>query len=276
MSQTTKRYKANKECTFDCHDIQSSDEYLFGCEFEFYIDVSKYDYLEVINQIKNEVFNIANVDILVNTTALPSDIDKNQCVQIKPDLSLEDNGVEISIPITSQDGVKHYIENIVPIIEKYGYTNEDTGLHFHISTAKVDGVNFNFYLYMLMCHDKKLLSSWQPRTGYSHNVMEVLFNKTKTQSRDIKNKKGTIWNLEKLSPNHIEIKSVGGVNYHKDINKIVTEFDMYVTSFNMVFKDSDAEYREKLVKEHKELIKTIDRDTQEEFSKAVIEAGLID
>jgi len=276
MSQTTKRYKANKECSFDCYDLQSSDEYLFGCEFEFYIDTARYDFLEVIAKIKNEIFHVCNVDILVNTSALPSDTDKNQCIQIKPDQSLEDNGVEISIPITTQNGVKHYIENIVSIIEKYGYTNEDTGLHFHISTAKTDGVNFNFYLYMLMCHDENLLSSWQPRTGYSHNVMEVLFNKTKIHSREIKNKKGTIWNLEKLSSNHIEIKSIGGVNYHKEINRIITEFKMYATCFDVVFKDSDIEYRKRLVKEHKELIITLDHKTQEEFSKAVIEAGLID
>lgn len=276
MSQTTKRYKANSECTFDCFDLQSSDEYQFGCEFEFYIDTDKYEYLEVIEKIKDEVFNFSNVDILVDINALPSDPDKNQCIQIKPDQSLGDNGIEISIPITSQAGVKHYIENILPIIEMYGYTNEDTGLHFHISTAKTDGVNFNFYLYMLICHDRNLLSTWQPRTGYSHNVMDVLLNKTKSLSRQIKNKKGTIWNLEKLSPNHIEIKSVGGTNYHKEISKILTEFDMHANYFDTVFKDSDPEYRIRLVKEHKKIIATIDSKTQEEFSKAVIEAGLID
>ena len=172
--------------------------------------------------------------------------------------------------------MKHYIEKILLIIEMYGYTNEDTGLHFHISTAKTDGVNFNFYLYMLICHDKNLLSTWQPRTGYSHNVMDILLNKTKSQSRQIKNKKGTIWNLEKLSSNHIEIKSVGGIDYHKELHKILAEFNMYVNYFDTVFKDSDPEYRMRLVKEHKKLIATIDHKTQEEFSIAVSEAGLID
>jgi len=196
-------------------------------------------------------------------------------MQIKPDQSLDDNGIEISIPITTQDGVKHYIENILPIVEKYGYTNEDTGLHFHISTVKQDGVNFNFYLYMLMCHDKNLLSSWFPRSGYSQNVMDILSKNTKVKSRVIKNKKGTIWNLEKIDSNHIEIKAIGGVDYHKDIDKILTEFDMYVEYFNTVVTNINPDYRERLIREHKQLIKSIDKSTKEEFSKAVSEAGLI-
>lgn len=276
MSQTTKRYPANKECTFDCYDLKENDPYQFGCEFEFYIDTDRYDLLEAVDQIKDELFTFSNVDILVDTTALPDDEDKNQCIQIKPDQSLKDNGIEISIPITSQNGVKHYIKNILPIIEKYGYTNEDTGLHFHISTTKSDGVNFNFYIYMLLCNDKKLLSSWLTRSGYSHNVMDVLSQNSKSVTRKIKNKKGKIWNLEKVSPNHIEIKSIGGVDYHKEMTKIIAELEIYADSFDSVLNDANSEYMKSLIEEHKKLVASLDPATKEEFSKAVIEAGLID
>ena len=276
MIQTTKRYPANKECTFDCYDLQENDLYQFGCEFEFYIDTDRYDLLEAVEQIKDEVFAFSNVDILVDTTALPDEQDKNQCIQIKPDQSLEDNGIEISIPITSQNGVKHYIENILPLIEKYGYTNEDTGLHFHISTTKLDGVNFKFYLYMLLCNDKKLLSSWITRSGYSHNVMDVLSQNSKSVTRKIKNKKGKIWNLEKVSPNHIEIKSIGGLDYHKEMNKIIAELEIYADSFNSVLNEPSSEYMKGLIEEHKKLVVSLDLTTQKEFSKAIMEAGLID
>jgi hypothetical protein len=276
MSQTTKRYLANRECTYNCYDFQKNDLYQFGCEFEFYIDTKKYNLLEAIDQIKDELFVFSNVDILVDTTTLPNVEDKNQCIQIKPDQSLEDNGIEISTPITSQNGVKHYIENILPLIEKYGYTNEDTGLHFHISTTKSRGVNFNFYLYMLLCNDKKLLSSWLTRSGYSHNVMDILSQNSKAITRKIKNKKGRIWNLEKVSSSHIEIKSVGGVDYHKEMTKIIAEFEIYAASFDSVLNDSNSEYMKSLIDEHKKLIASLDQTTQKEFSKAVIEAGLID
>jgi len=215
MNNTTKRYKANNEVVLDEYKLKKSDLYQFGCELEFYID-EKNNYSEVIEILREEISTFCDVDILVDLTNLPTDEDKNNCVQIKPDQSLEDNGIEISIPITSQEGVKYYIEKILPFIKKYGYTNKDTGLHFHISTISKDGANFNFYLYMLMCHDKELLSSWQPRIGYSQNVMDILSKNTKALSREIKNAKGTIWNLEKLETNHIEIKSIGGEDYHKE------------------------------------------------------------
>ena len=274
IQSTTKRYKAVKN-NIETLKISENDLYQFGCEFEFYIDTAKYNLQDAIEEIKNKIVNFTDADILVDLATLPTNSDKNYCIQIKPDQSLDDNGIEISIPITTKNGVKHYINNILPLIEEYGYTNEDTGLHFHISTIKQDGVNFNFYLYMLMCHDKNLLSSWLPRSGYSQNVMDILSKNTKAKSREIKNKKGTIWNLEKIGVNHIEIKAIGGVDYHKEVNKIINEFERYAKYFDAVLKGDDIDYRQRLINEHKQLIKSIDSSTKEEFLQAVNEAGLI-
>ena len=275
VQSTTKRYKAINN-SLDTLQISDDDLYQFGCEFEFYIDTAKYSVEEAVEEIRHKIANFTDVDILVDLVSLPADSDKNCCMQIKPDQSLDDNGIEISIPITTKNGVKHYINNILPLIEEYGYTNEDTGLHFHISTIKQDGVNFNFYLYMLMCHDKKLLSSWLPRSGYSQNVMDILSKNTKAKSREIKNKKGTIWNLEKIGVNHIEIKAIGGVDYHKEVDKIVNEFNRYAEYFDVVLENNDIEYRQRLISKHKQLIKSVDNDIKENFAKAVNEAGLIE
>ena len=275
MAQTTKRYKAVHGNSFDVFNIRKTDQYQFGCEFEFYIDTEKYEFTDTIEKIKDKIHIFTNADILVDMVSLPMDEDKNYCIQIKPDQSLQSHGVEISIPITSQIGVKHYIAHILPLIEEFGYTNEDTGLYFHISTTREDGVNFAFYVYMLMCHDKNLLSSWKPRLGYSENVMDVLLKKSKSDARIVKTRKGTIWNLEKLEANHIEIKSIGGIDYHCQMSKILGEFDMYVECFDMVFTDSNSEYREKLIKEHKALIAATDEATKTKFVVAVTEAGLI-
>ena len=276
MSSTTKRYQSKDNKELHIHNITENAEYQFGCEFEFYIDIEKCDFLDAVEKIKNKILTFSNVDILVDLVSLPTDEDKNHCVQIKPDQSLESHGIEISIPITSQTGVKHYIRHILPLIEEFGYTNEDTGLHFHISTIKKDGVNFPFYIFMLMCHDKQLLASWKPRMGYSHNVMDILATKSKSEARVVKTKKGTIWNLEKLEANHIEIKSIGGIDYHCEMDKILFEFDMYAECFDGVFKDADPEYRERLVAEHKQLIASLNDAIQVQFAIAVTEAGLIE
>ena len=135
LQSTTKRYKAVKN-NIETLKISDNDLYQFGCEFEFYIDTNKYNLEDAVEQIKNSIVEFTDADILVDLVSLPTDTDKNHCVQIKPDQSLDDNGIEISIPITTKNGVKHYINNILPLIEEYGYTNEDTGLHFHISTDR--------------------------------------------------------------------------------------------------------------------------------------------
>ena len=139
VQSTTKRYKVVNN-NFDTLKISENDLYQFGCEFEFYIDTAKYNLEKVVEEIKHKIKEFTDADILVDLVSLPTDSDKNHCMQIKPDQSLDDNGIEISIPITTKDGVKHYIKNILPLIEEYGYTNEDTGLHFHISTIKKDGI----------------------------------------------------------------------------------------------------------------------------------------
>lgn len=275
MSSTTQRYKAIPNSAVDNHNITENDEYQFGCEFEFYINTKKYDFADAVEKIKNKIQTFTNADILLNLSNLPIEDDKNNCIQIKPDQSLQSHGLEISIPITSQTGVKHYIRHILPLIEEFGYTNEDTGLHFHISTIQKDGVNFAFYVYMLMCHDQNLLSSWEPRIGYSQNVMDILLTNTKSNARVIKTKKGTIWNLEKLETNHIEIKSIGGINYHRQMDKIIDEFDTYADCFNRVYKNTDPDYRAKLIEEHKTLIASTDKAVQAEFSRALSESGLL-
>jgi len=108
MSYTTKRYHSDTNNELNVHDITENDEYQYGCEFEFYIDIEKYDFLDAVEQIKNKILTFTNVDVLVDLVSLPIDEDKNYCVQIKPDQSLDSHGIEISIPITSQNGVKHY------------------------------------------------------------------------------------------------------------------------------------------------------------------------
>ncbi|MBK6547929.1 MAG: hypothetical protein IPG15_05740 [Arcobacter sp.] len=112
------------------------DIYQYGCEFEFYINKSL-DFQATIIEIKDKILQFSNVDILLDFVSLPSDVDKNQCVQIKPDNSLEDNGIEISIPITSKNGIKHYVKHILQIIEEYGYTNERYWTTFSLSTIKM-------------------------------------------------------------------------------------------------------------------------------------------
>ena len=270
---TTKRFLGNVHCAYSDFKL-NDDKYQYGCEFEFYIDSNTYTYETAIDEITKEIYNITDVDILVDMVNLPSNNDKNHCIQIKPDISLEENGIEISVPITTQAGIKHFIQMICPIIDKYGYTNKETGFHIHISTTKKDGVNFNFYKFMLLCHKAGLLSSWKPRAGYSQNVMDILSLNSKQVSHKIKTKKGTIWNLEKIESNHVEIKSIGGDEYHLQIEKMISNFLDYSKQFKETLnKDTDEDKH--MYKEHKQLIQKLSLELSSQFETALTEAGII-
>lgn len=241
---TTKRYEANQSCYYDEYTLKTTDKYRYGCEFEFYIDTKLYDFDSAIESITKDIYETTDAEILVDTINLPTDNDKNNCIQIKPDISLEDNGIEISVPITTVSGIEHYIETICPIIDKYGYTNKETGFHIHISTTLKDGTNFNFYKFMLLCDRAGLLSSWEPRLGYSQNVMDILSSYSKKASRKIKTKKGTIWNVEKIEPNHVEVKSIGGDSYHRKTDTILKEFLDYSRYFEETLQQDTDEHKQ--------------------------------
>ena len=271
---TTKRYKANQSCCYDRYRVKETDKCQYGCEFEFYIDTKQHDFHTTIDSIVQKIYEASDVDILVDTVSLPTDRDKNNCIQIKPDISLEDNGIEISVPITTALGIEHYISTICPIIDKYGYTNEETGFHIHISTTKKDGVNFNFYKFMLLCDRAGLLSSWEARIGYSQNVMDILSSYTKQASRKIKTKKGTVWNVEKIEANHVEVKSIGGNGYHQKMDMMIKEFLEYSRYFEETLQ-KDTDEHKKMYKEHKKQVEKLSKVASAEFADALSEAGII-
>ena len=271
---TTKRYAGNKDCSYGNFSVDINDRYQFGCEFEFYIDTDKYGFTSAIDNIVHEIYKVTDVEILLDIINLPTDNDKNNCIQIKSDISLQDNGIEISVPISTQAGVEHYIQTICPIIDKYGYTNEETGFHIHISTIKNDGVNFNFYKYMLLCDRAGLLSSWKPRVGYSQNVMDILSSNSKQISRKIKTKKGTVWNLEKIDPSHIEIKSIGGENYHLETQPILSDFADYCKYFEETLERDTQEHKQ-MYKDHKKQIEKLSTEISSQFVTVLREAGIV-
>lgn len=271
---TTKRYEANQSSAYHENMFKETDKYQYGCEFEFYIDTKLHDFNATIEMIIQEVHEFTDAEILVDTINLPTDSDRNNCMQIKPDISLEDNGIEISVPITTVAGIQHYIQKICSIIERYGYTNNETGFHIHISTIKRDGINFNFYKFMLLCDKAGLLSSWEPRVGYSHNVMDILSSNTKQTSRKIKTKKGTVWNVEKIEPNNVEIKSIGGDGYHQKMDVMLQEFVSYSKYFDETLtQDTDA--HKQMYIEHKQQINKLSKVASAEFANALNEAGII-
>jgi hypothetical protein len=225
------------------------EDYLFGCEFEFYPKSGV-----KIDEIITKLYEYSKTDLLVNEISVPSCKDSSKCMQLKPDNSLDDNGLEISIPISSYNSLLDYIKKINNLIFQFGYTNDDTGLHIHISTRKKDGINFNFYKFALLCNEAKLLDSWYSRNGYCLNVMEVINYNNKKDAKRLKKKKGRVWNLELIEKNRIEIRTIGGKDYHLKTDKIIKEVENFRDIFIETIKKDNKEFVE-LKKRHLEMVK---------------------
>ena len=127
---------------------------------------------------------------------------------------------------------------------------------------------------MLLCHKANLLSSWKPRVGYSENVMDILLSNTKQRSREIKTKKGTIWNLEKIDSSHVEIKSIGGQDYHLNTDKIINDFLEYSSYFHKTLEKDTTEDKQ-MYKEHKKTILNLSKDVNSAFATALTESGIL-
>ena len=95
LGGTTKRYRGNESCKYPSFIPKENDLCRYGCEFEFYIDTEQYLYSDVIDTLTKALYEFTYADILVDEIFIPQAADKNHCMQIKPDISLEDHGVEI-------------------------------------------------------------------------------------------------------------------------------------------------------------------------------------
>lgn len=272
LEGTTKRYQGNTGCHYPDFIPKEDDLCRYGCEFEFYVDTKQHRYGDVIGALTKALYELTHADILVDEISIPKAADKNHCMQIKPDISLDDHGLEISVPVSAGEGILHYVRTILPLIEKYGYTNEETGFHIHIST--LGSSHIDFYRFMLLCDDEGLLSVWKPRIGYSQNVMDILSAHTKQEARVIKTKKGTIWNLERIDPHHIEIKSIGGMDYHKEAERIISEFEVYANYFTEALGEMTSRHKG-LLENHKKILDQLDKEVKSRFASALIEAGIL-
>lgn len=232
MSKSTTIRIPKKKTIHSTSKIIFPDNLRLGCEFEFYINGSNY------NNIVTELEQISGSDILINLDEVPQEKDRHNCLCLKYDSSLNGSGVEISIPICSYDTLCYYIGHISYIIEEYGSTNEDTGFHIHISLNEDD--EMDFYAFILLCNEANLLNNWGERNQYSLNPMEILNFLNEKEAKELKNKKGRIWSIERRGIAHVEIRTIGGIFYHTKAEQIYKELDTFID----IFKQSIANVKE--------------------------------
>ncbi len=234
-------------------------ELQYGCEFEFYVNQM------IEDNLIDELTSVSKSELTVNYNNGQNDDTK---MNYKRDASLTGTtGREITTPICSLDDLKEYILKISKIITSNAQTNEDTGFHIHISTMD-KSLTLDFYRFMLLSNDKQLLTNWGSRNGFSLNVMDILDSLDMEEAKRFKNIKGRIWNLEKISDNHIEIRTMGGTNYQLKIEQILLELEIFIEIFYTSLKKPDKEYLN-ILKEHMIILSNCPKERKDEFLKVL-------
>jgi len=257
MNSNTERIIFNKDLS-----LLFPNNFRFGCEFEFYINGN--NKIEIIEELKA----IAKSDILINLDEIPQEEDRNKCLCLKYDSSLENSGVEISTPICSYQDLCKYIGHISYIIDMYGTTNEDTGFHIHISMK--DKNSMDFYAFILLCNEANLLNSWGNRNSYSLNPMNILNYVNQKEAKKIKNKKGRVWSIERRGEAHIEIRTIGGGSYHTKVEKIYKELDIFIKIFQQSLEDmSKNSFYKTILTNHIKVLKETDIKKEKQFQNFI-------
>ena len=262
MLPSKTRRISKKEIVPKKSEINYPDIYRFGCEFEFYVNQEQYE--EIIRELEY----YAGSDILINLEEVPKEKDKNECLCLKYDSSLGTSGVEISVPICSYDTLCYYICHISHIISEYGTTNEDTGFHIHISID--EDIDMDFYAFILLCDDKNLLNNWGDRNSYSLNPMEILNSLKAEEAKELKNRKGRVWSIERRGKAHVEVRTIGGTAYETRTVQIIEELDAFIELFKLSISSimTNPEYIE-IYKNHYKILSTKSKDKEKRFKEFV-------
>lgn len=218
-----------KEILSFSKDIDNS-EIKIGLEFEFYLEDDVFEkFIKAIGNYVDEIvycpdeYNIQDKDLSIWT------------IERDGTLNPKKNGFEIVSPKLDLAEAQFYMKKVLEIIRQYGHTDNSCGLHFHISSEKlqkIDPVKL-----MLFNDNKKTLDTWKYRSDCNFDISD-LFNRTKPSEfkkhfTDL-SRFYTVASRSKYGlSNHLEVRAIGGLDYEKKEKIILDDFKSFVDSYHI-------------------------------------------
>lgn len=211
-----------------------------GMEFEFYMkDLSYYKTMELLNQelapIKVWGFRQYHSDFKPDA--------KN--FKIEPDLSGGSNMVELVTGPMDYFDAKYYLVKIANFIQKYGYTNEKSSIHFNISFKNDKNLNdLNILKLILNTDEDEIYRVYPSRKDniYAKSIKKMIpykeydffnvpINVVKNNLRVPNDKYFGInflhINNDKESQ-RLELRYIGGKDYEKSIGNLIYFMDRFI------------------------------------------------
>lgn len=229
-----------------------------GFEFEFYLkDLSYYKTLELLNQeltpIKVWGFRQYHSDFKPNATNF----------KIEPDLSGGANMVELVTGPMSFYDAKYFLIKIINFIQRHGYTNEKSSIHFNISFSELDLNNLNVLKLILNLDEEEIWRNYPSRKSnvYAKSVKKIIpykeydfFNipiSVVQNNMRLPNDKYYGINFLNINNNketqRLEFRYIGGDNYESNSGQIIYFLEKFIIlTWDCLTDDFDKEDANKL------------------------------
>jgi hypothetical protein len=229
-----------------------------GFEFEFYLkDLSYYKTLELLNQelspIKVWGFRQYHSDFTPDATNF----------KIEPDLSGGANMVELVTGPMSFYDAKYFLIKIVNFIQRHGYTNEKSSIHFNISFSDLDLNNLNVLKLILNLDEEEIWRNYPSRKSnvYAKSVKKIIpyreydfFNIPITVVQNnmrLPNDKYYGINFLNINNNketqRLEFRYIGGDDYESNLGQLIYFLEKFIIlTWDCLTDDFDTEDANKL------------------------------
>lgn len=230
-----------------------------GFEFEFYLkDLSYYKTLELLNQELSPVkvwgFRQYHSDFTPD--------EKN--FKIEPDLSGGSNMVELVTGPLDYYDAKYYLVKISKFIQKYGYTNEKSSIHFNLSFNDEKNLNnLNILKLILNIDEEEIYRVFPSRKGnvYAKSVKKIIpfreydfFNiPISVVKNNLKIPNDKYFGINFLHINsdkehqRLEFRYIGGKDYEKNIGQLIYFLDRFIINvYDCIDVDFNSEDANKL------------------------------
>lgn len=211
-----------------------------GFEFEFYSDMKP-------KSVRSSLKKILGISVqYVESTEPYNNILKSGEIVLTIDKSGGADMYEVITPPLSYIQSKEVCKKICSWISNFGSTTKQSGIHINISLKnrilknKLDVMKFilsfdESTVYELFPDRKgniycNSIKSIFPKNIYMDFIPEYKFNYL------IPNSKYFGVNFTKLDKNYLEYRYIGGENYHKKIDKILTLTDYFIQHMNTVLE----------------------------------------
>jgi hypothetical protein len=230
-----------------------------GFEFEFYMkELSYYKTLELLNQ---ELSPVKVWGFRQYHSELTPD-EKN--FKIEPDLSGGSNMVELVTGPLDYYDAKYYLIKIIKFIQKYGYTNEKSSIHFNISFNNEKNLNnLNILKLILNIDEDEIYRIFPSRKDniYAKSIKKIIpfkeydfFNiPINVVKNNLKIPNDKYYGINFLhihgdkEQQRLEFRYIGGKDYEKNIGQLIYFLDRFIISvYDCIDVDFNAEDVNKL------------------------------